>query len=135
MTRTEFQAELQRLRREIGVPEENAGSFRSQDCQGCLRCMFCTGCTNCYRCTHCMKCEATTGSSHCLRCTGCHDCSHCQDSRGCTGSAYLVQCASCSDCTYCTNYVDLNRKEFHILNQPYSRTEYFALIKTLKWEP
>ena len=78
-----------------------------------------------------MKCEATTGSSHCLRCTGCHDCSHCQDSRGCTGSAYLVQCASCSDCTYCTGCVGLNRKEFHILNQPYSRTEYFALIKTL----
>ena len=98
MTRTEFQAELQRLRREMGVPEENAGSFRSQDCQGCLRCMFCSGCTNCYRCTHCMKCEATTGSSHCLRCTGC---------------------------------VGLAKKEFHILNQPYSRTEYFALIKTL----
>ena len=116
MTRTEFQAELQRLRREAGVTEANAGSFRSDDCRGCLRCMFCSGCTNCYRCTHCTGCEATTGSSHCLRCTG---------------SAYLVQCASCSDCTYCTGCVGLARKEFHILNQPYSRTEYFALIKTL----
>jgi hypothetical protein len=131
MTRTEFQTELQRLRREAGVREENAGSFRSQDCQGCLRCMFCTGCTNCYRCTHCTGCEATTGSSHCLRCTGCHDCSHCQDSQVCTGSAYLVNCASCSDCTYCTGCVGLAKKEFHILNQPYSRTEYFAIIKTL----
>jgi hypothetical protein len=27
--------------------------------------------------------------------------------------------------------VGLAHKEFHILNQAYSRTEYFALIKTL----
>jgi hypothetical protein len=27
--------------------------------------------------------------------------------------------------------VGLARKEFHILNQPYSRSEYFAIIKTL----
>jgi hypothetical protein len=27
--------------------------------------------------------------------------------------------------------VGLSRKEFHILNQPYSRTDYFALIKAL----
>jgi hypothetical protein len=27
--------------------------------------------------------------------------------------------------------VGLARKEFHILNQPYSRSEYFAIIKNL----
>jgi hypothetical protein len=27
--------------------------------------------------------------------------------------------------------VGLAKKEFHILNQPYSRTEYFAIIKAL----
>jgi hypothetical protein len=27
--------------------------------------------------------------------------------------------------------VGLAKKEFHILNQPYSRTEYFAIVKTL----
>jgi hypothetical protein len=63
---------------------------------------------------------------------GCHDCSHCEDSEACTGSAYLVQCSSCIDCTYCYGCVGLTKKEFHILNVGYSRTEYFALLKTLR---
>jgi hypothetical protein len=46
-----------------------------------------------------------------------------------TGSAYLVACTSCSDCTYCTSRVGLSKEKFHILNQPYGPTEYFALIK------
>ena len=50
----------------------------------------------------------------------------------CTGSAYLIQCSSCIDCTYCYGCVGLTKKEFHILNVAYSRTEYFALLKTLR---
>ena len=88
--------------------------------------MFCTGCRNCYRCTHCQDCEATTGSSHCARCVGCHDCSHCEDALACTHSAYLVRCSFCADCNYCLGCVGLQKKEFHILNQPYTRSEYFA---------
>jgi hypothetical protein len=131
MNRTEFQAELQRLRRESGAGQDNAGSFQSTGCEGCLRCMFCTGCRNCYRCTHCRDCEALTISSHCLRCTSCHECSHCEDSEACTGSAYLVHCFNCNDCTYCYGCVGLSKKEFHILNVPYSRTEYFKIVKQL----
>ena len=63
---------------------------------------------------------------------GCHDCSHCEDSEACTGSAYLVQCSSCIDCTYCYGCVGLAKKEFHLLNVAYSRTEYFALLKSLR---
>ncbi len=131
MNRTEFQAELQRLQRELGAGQENAGSFQSASCEGCLRCMFCSACRNCYRCTHCRDCEALTGSSHCLRCTSCHDCSHCEDAEACTASAYLVHCFNCNECTYCYGCVGLSKKEFHILNVPYSRTEYFKLVKQL----
>jgi hypothetical protein len=62
---------------------------------------------------------------------GCHDCSHCEDSQACTRSNYLVRCLSCTECTYCIGCVGLARKEFHILNVPYSRAEYFAMLKEL----
>ena len=132
MNRSEFDAELARLVREFGGADQNQGSFRSERCSGSMHCMFCKGCRNCYRCTHCEDCEATTGSGHCLRCTGCHDCSHCEDSIGCTHSAYLLRCSFCTDCNYCFGCVGLAKKEFHILNRPYTRSEYFALVKALR---
>jgi hypothetical protein len=132
MTRVEFAAELERLRRSHVQAEPNPGSYRSDDCERCIACMFCRACQDCYRCTHCQDCRATTGSSHCLRCVGCHDCSHCEDSENCSRSAYLVECSDCTDCTYCYGCVGLSKKEFHILNVGYPRTEYFARIKQLQ---
>jgi hypothetical protein len=131
MKRSEFEAEYARLARELGAHEKNLGSFRSDDCVASLHCMFCGGCTHCYRCTHCQGCEACTGCGHCVRCVGCHDCSHCEDALACTHSAYLVRCSFCSDCNYCLGCVGLQKKEFHILNRPYTRSEYFALVKAL----
>jgi hypothetical protein len=131
MNRSEFDSELGRLMREFGGAEQNPGSFRSERCTGSMHCMFCKSCRNCYRCTHCEQCEATTRSGHCLRCTGCHDCSHCEDSVACTDSAYLLRCSSCVGCTYCLGCVGLSGKEFHILNRPYTRSEYFALAKQI----
>ena len=131
MNRSEFDAEYARLVREFGASEKNLGSFRSDGCTGSMHCMFCTRCRNCYRCTHCQDCEATTGSSHCTRCVGCHDCSHCEDALASTHSAYLVRCSFCADCNYCLGCVGLQKKEFHILNRPYTRSEYFAILKGL----
>jgi hypothetical protein len=131
MNRSELEAEYARLLREFGASEKNLGSFRSEGCAGSRYLMFCTGCRNCYRCTHCQDCEATTGSGHCLRCVGCHDCSHCEDALACTGSAYLLRCSFCAECNYCLGCVGLEQKEFHILNQPYTRSEYFAIVKGL----
>jgi hypothetical protein len=134
MTKAEFAAALAELKRDQHPKDENPGSYRSTECERSINCMFCQGCTDCYRCTHCIECSGVTGSSHCVRCVGCHDCSHCEDSEACTGSAYLIQCSSCIDCTYCYGCVGLTKKEFHILNVAYSRTEYFALLKTLRKE-
>src|SRR3954471_25029772 len=131
MTKAEFAAGLERLRRSH-VATENPGSYRSEGCERCMSCTFCQECRDCYHCTHCRECVSTTGSSHCLRCTGCHDCSHCEDSEACSGSAYLVACRSCADCTYCYGCVGLTKKEFHILNVGYGKTEYFARLKQLR---
>jgi hypothetical protein len=132
MNRSEFDAELSRLVREFGASGKNLGSFRSEGCIGSTHCMFCKGCRNCYRCTYCQECEATTGSGHCVRCVGCHDCSHCEDATACTHSAYLLRCSFCADCDYCLGCVGLAKKEFHILNKPYTRSEYFAIVKSLR---
>jgi hypothetical protein len=47
-------------------------------------------------------------------------------------SAYLVRSVGCSGCTYCFGCVGLSRKDFHILNVPYERQEYFAKIAELR---
>jgi len=48
------------------------------------------------------------------------------------GSAFLVRSLDCADCTYCFGCVGLTKKSFHILNEPYGRTEYFRAIEPLK---
>ena len=128
----EFEAELAQLLHAFGGAEQNPGSYKSDRCEGCINCMFCLGCDHCYRCTHCTDCQACTASSHCARCIGCHDSSHCEDTQASTASAYLTKCSFCNECTYCYGCVGLNKKEFHILNKPYSRSDYFALVKALR---
>jgi hypothetical protein len=46
-------------------------------------------------------------------------------------SAYLVRSVGCTGCTYCFGCVGLARKDFHILNVPYSRQDYFAITAKL----
>jgi hypothetical protein len=41
---------------------------------------------------------------------------------------------ACADCTYCFGCVGLVKKEFHILNVPYPRTQYFEIVKRLTAE-
>jgi hypothetical protein len=47
-------------------------------------------------------------------------------------SSYLVRCFDCTSSSYCYGCVGLVGKDFHILNEPYSRSEYFAITAKLK---
>ena len=47
---------------------------------------------------------------------------------GCTDSAFLYDCVGCSNCVGC---VGLRNKNYHILNQPYSKEEYIKKISEL----
>jgi hypothetical protein len=58
-------------------------------------------------------------------------CSHCIDSERCTQGAYLVRCVGLSACSYCFGCVGLSHKDFHILNEPYDRSTYFAITSKL----
>jgi len=132
--RRDFQEWLGELQHGSSSRAENPGSYACQDCTGCVDCNFCKRCEGCTRCTHCADCARCHGCSHCVSCTGCHGCSHCVQSEQCTGSAYLVMCRDMSDCTYCFGCVGLSRKDFHVLNVPFSRTEYFEVVARLKRE-
>jgi len=69
--------------------------------------------------------------SHCKACVGCMGCSHCIASERCTQSAYLVRCVGLSGCSYCFGCVGLAGRDFHILNEPYDRSSYFAMTAQL----
>jgi hypothetical protein len=67
-------------------------------------------------------------------CKQCHHCAYCVQSENCTSSAYLVLCRNLSDCNYCFGCVGLSKKDFHILNVPFPRAEYFKQVKRLRAE-
>ncbi len=62
------------------------------------------------------------------------NCTHCLECERCIASAYLVKCVNCTGCSYCFGCVGLAKKDFHILNEPYDRQTYFALVEKLQRE-
>ena len=130
----EFEARLRELTASLGRERAN---------QGCVECV---GCSSCNGCTFCRDSERLVRSHYCVRCSMCTDCSHCRSSRGliachhcveceaCSSSAYLVKCSALTNCLYCFGCVGLRGKEFHILNEPYSKSDYFALTRRLGQE-
>jgi hypothetical protein len=134
MNRTEFLREVSRLEAELqgGIP--SPGCISSTDMTASSRCMFSSELENCYRCTHCEKSSGCTHLSHSQGCDACHASAYLTNCRHCTDSAYLVHCVACVDCTYCFGCVGLTKKDFHILNQKYSRKEYFDTVLKLKRE-
>ncbi len=132
LDRRGFDAALQALLRVHEASEENPGSVRCEGCRACVSCMFCKACQACHRCTHCTGCRTSSHLTHCHDCSGCHECAYCERSENCAGASYLVLCRDCSDCTYCFGCVGLARKDFHILNQPYTRSEYFRIMEKLR---
>ncbi len=134
MSARQFEAERQRLLREFGEDAGNPGSFSCQGCRQCANCMFCVDCAGCYHCTHCTRCQDCSHCTHAEDCRGCHGCAYCVRSSNCSGSSYLTLCHACSDCTYCLGCVGLQKKDFHILNVKYGKTEYFRILKALQAE-
>ena len=134
LSRREFLARYEALRKAHAGSTENINSFNCTDCRHCANCMFCKGCETCYRCNYCEGCTDCSNCNQCRGCTNCHTCNHCVDCEACVGSAYLVLCSNCSDCSYCFGCVGLQKQDFSILNVPYPRTEYFRIVERLKRE-
>jgi hypothetical protein len=49
----------------------------------------------------------------------------------CSRTHFSYFCNYCNDCSYCFGCVGLEFKEYHVLNKPYSKEEYFYRVEQL----
>jgi hypothetical protein len=109
----------------------NRSCVQCARCSGCSACTFCDDCERLVRCHYCTRCALCSDSSHCTGSRNLIHCSHCAHSENCVDSSYLVRCVSLTGCSYCFGCVGLSQADFHILNEPYERSDYFALVRQL----
>jgi hypothetical protein len=128
----EFAAALARLVEEHGSRRANERCIECVACTRCTDCTFCKGSTGLVRCNYCVDSDGSVDSNHCFGSRALIGCTHCVLSERCSRSAYLERCTDCDDCRYCFGCVGLSGREFHILNRPYPRSEYFKLTAELK---
>jgi hypothetical protein len=134
MNRSEFEAKYRALIAGTGKTTANVGCLACERCEGCAESTFCKESKGLTRCHYCEGCGDCTDCSHTLRSKSCLSCQQCVECERCTGSAYLTKSVGCSGCTYCFGCVGLSKRDFHILNEPYDRTTYFATVAKLERE-
>lgn len=132
MNASDFERRFRELVAQQATTRENIGCLACTRCERCTDSTFLEECTNVVRSNYCKRCDDCTECSHSSDCKGCLSCSHCESCERCTSSAYLVRCIACSGCTYCFGCVGLSKKDFHILNEPYERQEWFAIVGELR---
>ena len=132
MTPSEFEERLRELIQRHAATTANVGCLACERCERCTDSTFLKDCRNVARSHYCSSCTDCTECTQSTELVGCIACSHCERCERCVGSAYLVRCIDCSGCTYCFGCVGLSKKDFHILNEPYERQEYFAMVSELR---
>jgi hypothetical protein len=130
----EFETRFRDLVRQLSQGGLNANSVVCTGCRGCNYCTFCQDSERLVRCHYFVRCITCTDCSHCRDGKALIGSQHCIECEGCTSSAYLVRSVGCSGCTYCFGCVNLSGKDFHLLNEPYSRSDYFAITRKLARE-
>lgn len=112
----------------------NYGYF-SKDCYLCTGASRSEGClygTFPIRCSYDLdgyfnvSCENTYQS---LQCHNCYELFFSDHSEYCKHSSYL---SFCKNCEYCFGCINLNYKQYHILNKAYTKEQYEAFIKKIK---
>ena len=132
-------AELQ-----AAVPHPHQSGIQNVNCDwcddvwSCRECYLCRSLFECeyvnygYRIIRCKNavdltyCFDTEFSYDCLYCFKCYKVRHSFDARDCIESMFLFDCRNCSNCFMCWN---LRNKQYHILNKPYVKEEYFKKLK------
>ncbi len=108
------------------------GNLRCDLCLDCKRCRFCVQCLRCDDCSNCEQCEDCVRCTRCRLARGCSACSFVELSDACEDSQYLALCLACVRCEQCLACVGLEGESYCILNQRYSRKEYFVVAQALK---
>jgi hypothetical protein len=126
-----FEARYRDLIQEFGRDRGNTACVECERCQGCSNSTFCKDSERLLRCHFCVRCQSCTDCAHCRASRGLIGCQHCTECENCSSSSYLVRSVGLSGCSYCFGCVGLSNKDFHILNQPFARKEYFAITSRL----
>ena len=127
-----FLSEYRRLVAEYVERGDNAGCVECPGCTGCTDCVFCKDCVRCYRSRYSVGCSESELLTHCERCRDSRSLAYCQGCDHCGDSNYLASCSYCYECDYCFGCVGLVKKDFHILNKKYSRSDYFREVAKLR---
>jgi hypothetical protein len=134
LTAKSFEARLRELVTGLGRERGNESCVECERCTASSHSTFCRDSERLVRCHYCVRCSLCTDCSHCRGSRGLIGCQHCVDCEGCSASSYLVRSTALTGCTYCFGCVGLSQRDFHILNEPYGRKEYFAVTKRLMEE-
>ncbi len=134
LTSKSFESRLRDLVAGFGRERANYACVECERCTACAHSTFCRDSERLVRCHFCVRCALCTDSSHCRSSKSLIGCQHCIESEGCSSSSYLVRCVSLTGSTYCFGCVGLSQRDFHILNEPYGRRDYFAITKRLTQE-
>ena len=124
----QFEARYDELLHAMHKLPDNVHCIQCSRSRGCLYSTFCTDSERLTRCHYCVRCTLCSDCSHCRASSRMIACHHCVESENCISSAYVIRSVGLSDCTYCFGCVGLSDCDFHILNEPYERTEYFAIV-------
>ncbi len=131
-TASDFRRSLRQLRSRREKAADNPGSHGVEASTRCHDCMFTVDSEDCVQCTDCESCRQCIKCTHCVRCENCYASNHCIDSTRCADSSHLIACEQCVDCEFCVGCVGLVDAEFHILNESFTREEYFDRLDTLE---
>src|SRR3989338_7189940 len=82
-------------------------------------CTDCAECLNCYKCVLCLEC---------IDCSDSYSLSYCEKTHTSRDSYFLYDCKSCQNCFACYGFWG---KKYCILNEQYTKEEYFKRIKSL----
>lgn len=113
-------------------PNEGDNNFRCEGCVSCSGCRFCTGCVRCRDCTYCDGCEHCEGCTQCQACVGCLNTTQSEYCADCEKCSYTVLCLDCEDCVHCFASVGLTGEEFCILNEKFTKSQYFKKVAKLR---
>lgn len=92
----------------------------------------CINCSSCKSLQDCVDCDMTLNSQllyEAVEDNWNYNCNFIYWSANLRDSEYMMYCFNCEDCFGCFN---LKRKQFHILNKPYSKEDYFKTVAAIK---
>lgn len=128
----QFRGLLDTHRAAVAPTRVGEGNLRCEGCLDCNRCRFCVQCVRCDDCSNCEQCHDCKSCTKSRLCRSCARSGSLEMCEGCEDSQYLVLCVDCSGCSQCFACVGLKGEEFCVLNQRYSRKDYFPVVQALK---